>query len=108
MHRKLFKCIILLLWISNLPTAQADDFKILNREREALQCRMDLTVRAKQEILVSTYIIREDEVGLGLLQLMIDQAAKGVKVKLIIDAFGNNISSELLNNDGKKGGNSSV
>lgn len=97
MHRKLFKCIFLLLWTSYLSTAQADDFKILNREREALQCRMDLTSRAKAEILVSTYIIREDEVGLGLLQLMIDQAAKGVKVKLILDAFGNDISSELMN-----------
>ncbi len=97
MNRKLFTSISLLSLIVNLPSAKADDFKILNREREALQCRMDLTTRAKEEILVSTYIIREDEVGLGLLQLMIDQAAKGVKVKLILDAFGNNISGELLN-----------
>ncbi len=97
MHRNLLKFIALFLLMGNAQLLKADDFKILNKEREALQCRIDLIVRAQKEILISTYIIREDEVGLGLLQLMIDKAAKGVKVRLILDAFGNDVSDELLN-----------
>ena len=89
--------IILFVLIGMSKIVKADDFKILNREREALQCRIDLTFRAENEILISTYIIRADEVGLGLLQIMIDKAAKGVKVKLILDAFGNDIPLELMN-----------
>ncbi len=89
--------IILFVLIGMSKIVKADDFRILNKEREALQCRIDLTYRAQKEILISTYIIRADEVGLGLLQMMIDKAAKGVKVKLILDAFGNDISLELMN-----------
>ena len=89
--------IILFVLIGMSKIVKADDFRILNREREALQCRIDLTFRAQDEILISTYIIRADEVGLGLLQMMIDKAAKGVKIKLILDAFGNDISLELMN-----------
>ncbi len=96
-HANLLKFTILFMLMGYAQMAQADGFKILNKEREALQCRIDLTVRAQKEILISTYIIREDEVGLGLLQLMIDKAAKGVTVKLVLDAFGNEMSLELLN-----------
>ena len=74
MHRNLLKFIALFLLMGNAQIAKADDFRILNKEREALQCRIDLIARAQKEILISTYIIREDEVGLGLLQLMIEKA----------------------------------
>ncbi len=97
MHRNLLKFTLLVFLMGYAQQVKADDFRILNKEREALQCRIDLIVRAQKEVLISTYIIREDEVGLGLLQLMIDRAAKGVKVRLIIDAFGNDVSEELLN-----------
>lgn len=55
--------------MGNAQIAKADEFRILSKEREALQCRIDLIARAQKEILISTYIIREDEVGLGLRHL---------------------------------------
>ena len=97
MHRNLLKFIVLFFLMGNAQIVKADEFRILNKEREALQCRIDLIARAQNEILISTYIIREDEVGLGLLQLMIEKAEKGVKVRLILDAFGNDVPGELLN-----------
>lgn len=69
MQRNLFKFIVLFSLMGNAQIAKADEFRILSKEREALQCRIDLIARAQKEILISTYIIREDEVGLGLRHL---------------------------------------
>lgn len=89
----------LLLWfilIGHSLFAKADTLRILDNEKEALQCRIDLTVRVQQELLISTYIIRLDDVGLGLLQLMVEKAAKGVKVRLILDAMHNDLPRPLV------------
>ena len=97
---KFFLIAILTLLIQ---TAKADICRILDKEEEALQCRVDMIVRAKSELLVSTYIIREDAVGLGLLKLMIECAARGVKVKMILDSFGKDIPNSLLDYLTEKG-----
>ena len=89
----------LLLWfilLGQLQFAKADTFRILDDEKESLQCRIDMTVGAQRELLISTYIIRLDEVGLGLLQLMVEKAAQGVKVRLILDAMHNDLPRPLI------------
>ncbi len=89
----------ILLWFMIMGQSQfvkADTLRILDNKREALQCRIDMSVRVQHELLISTYIIRLDEVGLGLLQLMVEKAAKGVKVRLILDAMHNGLPRPLI------------
>ncbi len=71
-------------------------YRILNEEREALQCRIDLMHQAKSEILLSTFIIKNDLIGRTVLQLLIDAAKRGVKVKVIVDDLGNRLPTDLL------------
>jgi putative cardiolipin synthase len=71
-------------------------YRILHQERDALQCRLDLIRQAKQEILLSTYAIEEDVIGLATLQLLLEAARRGVSVRLLIDDFGSGLSECLL------------
>ena len=71
-------------------------YRILNDEREALQCRIDQMQQAQSEILLSTFIIKNDVIGRTMLQLLIEAAKRGVKVKMIIDDLGNRLPADLL------------
>lgn len=90
------KLLLWIFWVVQVTQARADSFRILDEEREALQCRIDMISRSQSELLISTYIVRQDVIGLGLLHLMVAQAAKGVKVRLILDSFGNELPRSLL------------
>lgn len=87
--------IVFMLFGYTLPI-KADVFRILDHEKEALQCRIDMTERVQSELLISTYIIKQDDIGLGMLQLLVEAAARGVKVRLILDSFGSELSPSLL------------
>ena len=76
--------------------SSAQIFRILDEEMEALQCRVDLTLAAKQELIISSYTLKPDLVGYGMLHLMTLAAAKGVKVRLLVDAVGTKIADPLL------------
>jgi len=71
-------------------------YRMLNDEREALQCRIDQMQQAQSEILLSTFIIKNDLIGRSVLQLLIDAAKRGVKVKMIVDDLGNRLPADLL------------
>ncbi|MBL7813597.1 MAG: phosphatidylserine/phosphatidylglycerophosphate/cardiolipin synthase family protein [Saprospiraceae bacterium] len=90
------KTILISLLLGLFFTLKADPICILDKEKDALQCRIDMIMRAQNELLISTYIIRQDEMGLGLLQLMIEKAAQGVKIRLILDALGNDLPRSLI------------
>lgn len=98
-----YKKVFLFLFIIQMQIAKADVFRILDNEKEALQCRIDMMIHAQTELLVSTYIIRQDDVGFSMMQLMIESAAKGVKVRLILDSFGKELPDELLDFLAEKG-----
>lgn len=85
------------------PSLHADTFHILDDEDEALQCRIDMISNTKNELLLSTYIFEEDEIGLAIMQLLTEASSRGVRVKIILDAFGCNISNSLLNYMALKG-----
>ncbi len=87
-----------LLWLSSfiLSAQNQSTYHILSRERESLQCRWDLIQQAKAEILLSTYSIKDDAIGLGTLQLLIQAAERGVSVQLLVDDFDNGLPSCLL------------
>jgi cardiolipin synthase len=44
--------------------------------------------RAREEVLIETFIIFEDEVGKQLQQVLIDAANRGVRVELLVDGYG--------------------
>ncbi|MFS2124177.1 cardiolipin synthase ClsB [Pseudomonas sp. Pseusp97] len=43
---------------------------------------------ARQEVLLETFILRDDKVGRGLRQVLIDAAKRGVRVDVIADGYG--------------------
>lgn len=78
-------------------TAVADTFRILNNDRESLQCRIDLIEQANKEILLSYFIVNDDLVGKALFQLLVEAAQqRGVKVCLLIDAVRSRIARPTL------------
>lgn len=87
-----------LLFLSGpILSAQAPStYRILSREREALQCRWDLIHQARKEILISTYALKNDVIGFATLQLLIEAAERGVSVRLLIDDFDNHLPDCLL------------
>jgi phosphatidylserine/phosphatidylglycerophosphate/cardiolipin synthase-like enzyme len=64
-HQPIRSFFILLLAgiVCPFTDAKADCFRLLDSPSESFQCRVDLIQQAKQEILVSYYIIKDDEAG---------------------------------------------
>lgn len=60
-------------------------YHILNEEKDALRCRLDLIAHAEKEILLSYYIFEPDYVGLVVMEALLEAAARGVKIKMLID-----------------------
>jgi len=60
-----------------------DDFKALEEH----------ILAARHQIHITTFILGRDETGRRLVQLLAERAAAGVKVRLLLDAFGSFISS---------------
>ncbi|OWY20219.1 phosphatidylserine/phosphatidylglycerophosphate/cardiolipin synthase family protein [Sphingobacteriales bacterium UPWRP_1] len=78
-------------------TAVADTFRILNNDRESLQCRIDLIEQANKEILLSYFIVNDDLVGKALFQLLVEAAQqRRVKVCLLIDAVRSRIARPTI------------
>lgn len=71
-------------------------YRILNDERESLQCRIDLMQQAEKEVLLTTFIIKDDLVGRSTLQLLLEAAERGVAVRMILDDLGNRLPVDLL------------
>ena len=46
--------------------------------------------QAQQEIFLETYIFKNDVVGKSIASALEDAARRGVKVRLLVDAFGSN------------------
>ncbi len=71
-------------------------FRILSDEYSALTVRYNLLHDAKKEILFSTYIIKDDEIGFANLKMLVDAAQRGVKVRMILDGLGNKVPTDIL------------
>ena len=92
-----------LLFSGALLAQRPDYYRILAGERESLQCRMDLMRRAEREILLSTYAIDPDVVGLATLARLAEAAGRGVKVQVLLDDFGSHLDPCLLRYLGERG-----
>jgi len=91
-----FVAFFLCLSGSVLPAQESNIYRILSKEREALQCRWDLIHQARKEVLISTYALKNDAIGLATLQMLIKAAERGVSVKLLIDDFDNHLPDCLF------------
>ena len=95
-HNNLKYSILLVLWSSCTTLPAQHLYRILNDEKESLQCRIDLMQQAQQEVLLTTFIIKDDLVGRSTLQLLLDAAERGVAVRMILDDLGNRLPTDLL------------
>lgn len=92
MPRRLRRLAPLLLALCLLPRlAGADRIRLLESEREAAEARVEMVVEAREEILVSSFIIGKDPFTLTALALLRDAARRGVRVKVLVDDQWNKI-----------------
>ncbi len=88
--KKLIKYVLPSLLIST--TCFADKVKLLEKNDEALQARVDLIQNAKSEIFVEYYEVASDSLSLTGLSMLRKAAENGVKVKILIDNMHNSLS----------------
>ena len=82
-----------------------EKIKLLNSGKLLFDELERLIDEATEEIHFQIYIFENDETGLRIGNALLRAATRGVKIYLFIDAFGSNISPELLEKIKLKGGN---
>lgn len=75
----------------------ADVYRIIDRDDEALQARIDLIQQAQKEIIMVYYSFGKDATSFQILSLLKEAREKrGVKVYLLIDDYNNKIKKPTL------------
>ncbi len=70
---------------SSLPQAGANGFRLLVSGTEALQARLALIQQARVSVDLQVYQFRSDLTGLRVVRALRDAAARGVRVRLLLD-----------------------
>ncbi len=73
-----------------------DSLRLLENEKVALQCKLDLILHATHSLSLSYYAINEDEVGLRYTAALCYKAQQGVKVKIIIEKSRSKITKSFV------------
>lgn len=71
--------------------AAGEVFRLLDDDREAWQARCDLLHDARSSILIATYAIGDDQSSAGTLEMLRAAAARGVQVRILVDALRNEV-----------------
>src|ERR1700722_13405982 len=87
---------LLLVSIFSSPFVNAETLKILSDDHEALQARADIIQQARDEIRAEYFYFGHDETSYALLALFREAAARGVKVKLMLDASFEKVPKAML------------
>ncbi|UDM52557.1 cardiolipin synthase ClsB [Cupriavidus sp. MP-37] len=66
----------------------SDHFRLLENGEEYFPCVFDAIARARESVLLETFILFEDEVGHKLHAALVAAARRGVRVALTVDGFG--------------------
>ena len=74
--------------ITQLPVATVRELEVLRKAPAFYKALQSDISRAKTNIHVETYIWRDDEVGNEFLDLLVEAAERGVKVRVLIDELG--------------------
>ena len=71
-------------------------FTILSNPKKIYTSMLKDISNAKKEICLETYIYDDDEIGASFKETLIERAASGVKVMLLIDAWGSSVKKEYF------------
>jgi len=82
--------------------------KLLDHGQPAFDSIVEAVRNAKHHVHVEEYIFRDDRLGRELLDVMIERAKAGVKVRLLVDAIGSFGNWRLLRRLKKAGGEGAV
>ena len=74
--------------ITRLPVATASSLQILRKAPAFYKSLWKDIQHAEHDIQIETYIWRDDEVGLELLDLLVAAARRGVTVRVLVDELG--------------------
>ena len=88
--------ILLALLVLFAATARADIVRILDKDQEAAQARVDLIREAHDRIEVLYFIAKDDRVSASMLQLLRDARRRGVSVRMVIDGSFRRIPKAIL------------
>ena len=74
-----------------------NDITLLENGEEFFPRVFECFAKAKQEIIIETFILFEDEVGLALRDVLVEAARRGVRVDIMVDGFGSpDLSDEYV------------
>ncbi len=74
--------------VSHLPPSRKNHCQILFGAKATYQAISHAIMLAKKHIHIEFYIIRADETGYGLRELLVQKASQGVDVRVLYDAVG--------------------
>ena len=81
----------------NARWIEGNDIRLLENGETFFPRVFDCIARAQQEVVLETFILFEDKVGLALHQALISAARRGAQVDLTIDGFGSpDLSDEFI------------
>lgn len=69
-------------WVSG------NDVKLIENGEEFYPRVFDCIANAQREVIIETFILFEDEVGLALRDVLVQAAQRGVRVDIMVDGFG--------------------
>ncbi|HEY9199486.1 MAG TPA: phosphatidylserine/phosphatidylglycerophosphate/cardiolipin synthase family protein [Gammaproteobacteria bacterium] len=75
------------------------ELRLLQDNNAAWAARWDLLDKARRSIDVSYFILRQDVFGVAFLGHLLKKAQQGVKVRILLDAFGSRLSWHPKGND---------
>ncbi|MFC5472196.1 cardiolipin synthase [Cohnella suwonensis] len=84
-HERLFKA---LLKGGELPITGRNRSEVYSNGMDTYRTMFEEIARAKHHIHLSSYIVRDDEVGQKFKAILLEKARQGVKVKLLYDGIG--------------------
>jgi phosphatidylserine/phosphatidylglycerophosphate/cardiolipin synthase-like enzyme len=90
------RVVVLALVVLLAAAARADVVRILDKDQEAAQARVDLIRSAHDRIEVLYFIAKDDHVALATLQLLRDAHRRGVSVRMVIDGSFRRIPKAVL------------
>ena len=73
-----------------------EEFKIISKPRELYDEMIKDILNAKKQIFLETYIYEDDQVGHRFRQALLKKAKQGVKIKLLLDAWGSNVKKHYF------------
>ncbi len=86
------KLVKLLQSDKNSPLTTHNDLQIIKNGENKFKLLLEDLKNAKDHIHLEYYILRDDKIGMQILDMLCDKASKGIDVKLSIDDVGSSVS----------------